>query len=69
VGLLALTISEVLGKGEILKLTDGRILKVDQFDQISAQMIVPPTDGLLLDSGDLVIVDQGDILKVEALNK
>ena len=65
VELAPVKINEVKSDGKFLKLSDQRILKVGEFDNFATQFLVVPKDGLLLNTGELVILDDGKILKAE----
>lgn len=67
VGLTSVTINEVLRDGKFLKLSDGRILRVGDFDAFNTSMLMGPTDGLLLETGELVILDEGTTVSVEVI--
>ncbi len=58
------TINTVEREGELLKLLDGRTLKVDEFDKIDTRLLLPPKDALLLATGKLVILDEGKAVSV-----
>ena len=64
VGFERVTINAVGREGGLLKLLDGRTLKVDDFDKIDTQLLLPPKDALLMATGKLVILDEGKAVAV-----
>jgi hypothetical protein len=60
-----ISVVEILGDGAVLRLMDGRLLEVDDFNRVFTSIWLPFFDGLLIGGYELLNFDSGEKVTVQ----